>query len=107
MLGLLILFFIAKAFYTLADKHGRNKWVFGILSIAIYYGSAFLGGMLIGIIAIAMGNESIFELSDMALNLIALPFGLLAVGLTYYLLKRNWERNPRDTATELLDDTHF
>ena len=107
MIGLLILFFIGKAFFTLAQKHNRNKWLFGILSVVIYYGSAFLGGMLIGVIAIATENEQIFEMSDFALNLIALPFGLLSVGLAYYILKRTWEKNPKDQNPDLLDSTNF
>lgn len=107
MLGLLLIFFIGKAFFTLAQTHKRNKWLFGVLGIVVYYGMAIIGGLVIVFIAVAMGNESILELSDTILGLMGVPVGLLAVWGFHYMLRKNWASNPKSQNPDLLDNSNF
>lgn len=105
MIALLILFFIGKWFYELAKKHGRNGWLYGILGVVVYYGSAIIGGFLIGFIAVMVGYEEILNWPDLALNLIAIPIGILGIMLVHRVLRKNWENNPKNQDSELLDST--
>ena len=107
MLGLLVLFFIGKAFFNLAKKHHRNKWLFAVLGIAVCYGMIIIGGIIVVLIAVELGNESILNLSDALLGLMGVPIGLLSAWLFYYLLRKNWEGNPKDQNPELLDSSDF
>ena len=93
MLGILLIYFIGKYFYTLAGKYGKNQWGYAILGIASYY----LGTMILGII-LAIGFEiwsttSIDEINDVVLNFIALPFGLISCYIAYKLLENHWKKN--------------
>ena len=107
MLVLLLIYFIGKAFYNLAIKHDRNKWLFGMIGVVTYYGMTIIGGLVIVFIAISGGNESILELPEYILGLIGVPVGLLSVWLLHYLLRKNWEGNPKDQNSELLDGADF
>ncbi len=107
MLGLLLIYFIGKAFFNLALKHGRNKWLFGVLGVVVYYGMMIIGVFLIGAVAILAENESFIELSDTILGIIGIPIGLLSVWLFHYLLRKSWEKNPKDQNSELLDENNF
>jgi hypothetical protein len=104
MLGLLLLYWIGKWHYTLAEKHNKSKWLFGVLGaltyIIFYLGSSFL----IGIIAALSGADWIFELPDIALGFIGLPFGLIATWALRAILKRQWENTLEAPEGELLDD---
>ncbi len=107
MLGLLLIYFIGKWFYTLADKHQKNKWLFAILGIAVYYGMTIIGGFIIGFIAAMSGSEAIFNLPDVAWGLMAIPIGLIGMWLFHRILRKNWENNPARSENELLDETDF
>ena len=107
MLGLILIYFIGKSFYTLAQKYKRNKWLFAILGVVTYYGMTIIGGLIIMFIAAAVGNESIFELPDVVLGLMGVPIGLLSVWGLHYLLRKNWVGHPKDQNPELLDGNDF
>ncbi|MGJ8593452.1 MAG: hypothetical protein ACSHXF_12950 [Aquaticitalea sp.] len=90
MLGLIFLHFIGKYFYKLAEEFNRNKWLFAILGIVIYYIGTFIGGIILGLL------DEFVELgfnwdNNVALALVVLPFGLGATYLFYYILKRQWK----------------
>lgn len=102
MLGILLIFFIGRYFYYLAEDYGKQKWVFAILGVLTYYAGTFVGGLIIGIGLVIMGGTSIEEINRFVLSFMVLPFGVgLCYGL-YYILKSYWEKNkPLDT--DLID----
>lgn len=104
MIGILLLFFIGKAFYELAKKHNRNKWIFAILGIGAYYLGVTLGGFLLGMIAVLFEWEAVFEIPEFALGLLLMPVGLFAVWILHYALKKNWTQNKIEPHSELLDN---
>ncbi len=107
MLGLIIIYFIGKWFYKLAEKHDRQKWLFAILGVVVYYGMSLLGGIVIVIIAISAGNEAILDTPDILLGLMGVPIGLLSMWGFHTILRKNWEANPKNSQSELLDNTEF
>jgi high-affinity Fe2+/Pb2+ permease len=105
MLGILLLYFIGKYFYQLAEDFNKNRWAFAILGIVTYYAGTFIFGLLIGILMAVSGNNSFFEMNDIVLSLIALPFGLLSTWALHATLKKSWRKQKiiaKDTT--ILDD---
>lgn len=92
MLGILFIYFIGKYFYKLAEQFNKNKWLFAILGVVIYYVGTFVGGVVLGIM------DGLLDLgfnwdNDMALGLVALPFGIASAYLFHFLLKKQWEKS--------------
>jgi hypothetical protein len=107
MIGLLIIYFIGKWFYKLAEKHQRQKWLFAILGVVVYYATAILGGFAIILIAVAVRDEEILDSLYPLLGLMGLPIGLLSIWGFHTILRKNWEGNPMGSQTELLDNTEL
>lgn len=106
MIGLVILFFIAKWLYNLAKTYKKaNAWLYGLLAIVTYYGTTFLAGIVIGIILIASDSNMLeTDSGELILTLIAIPFGAGGVALLHYLLKRNWSKQ-KVFEDQIIDDS--
>lgn len=92
MIGLILLYFIGKSYYTLAERHSKHKWGHVILGIVSYYVGSFIGGILIGALFYALNDqESLESMGDIILGIMVMPFGLLICYALYFILKRNWE----------------
>jgi uncharacterized Tic20 family protein len=106
MIGLLLVFYLGKQFYTLADQFGKNKWGFGILGVVFYLLGTFLFGVIFSLLAIYTDNSDMLGTSEMFLNLLSIPFGLLLAWGLYASLKKSWSKvESNDIDAELLDDT--
>jgi hypothetical protein len=105
MLSILFIYFIGKAFYTLAEEHNKHNWLFGILGVVSYYAGAFLGGILIGVIYVIQNPDGVMEeLDDRLLSLLTIPIGLLSCWLFYRILKSQWGKQAsRASEIEVLD----
>lgn len=102
MLGILLIFFIGKYFYKLAEEHDKSKWGFAILGIASYYAGTFITGILLGVFLVIIGSEEFLDTtSELALGLIVLPFGMLASYLLYKALERTWRKAIKVKADEI------
>jgi MFS family permease len=91
MLGIVLIYWLGKYFYQLAEKYNQNKWLYAILGIVVYYVSQLLFGFLLGIL-----NELFswgINFDNFAINLLGIPVGLLASYLFYFLLEKVWERD--------------
>lgn len=91
MLGLILLYFIGKHFYTLADDYEKGTWKFAILGIVCYYVGSFLGGIIIFIAGIEIAETDSFA-DRMVWSIISLPFGLGACTGMYHILKNKWKK---------------
>ena len=103
MLGLLLIYFIGRYFYNLADDFNKNKWLFTILGIVSYYVFYFLFAFLGGIIIALLSLTSILELPEIVLGLMFIPFGIFGAWLFYFLLKKNWKKSAIKTDENILD----
>ena len=93
MLGLLLLYWIGKYYYKLAEEYDKSKWGFTILGIAAYYGGIVLFGILIVTILELSAPETINGLNDTVLGIMMLPFGILSTYLVYKYLEKTWRKN--------------
>ena len=50
MLGLLLLYWVGKYFYKLAEEHDKSKWGFAILGVVSYYAGIVVFGFITGIV---------------------------------------------------------
>lgn len=100
MLGIILIFFVARLFYSLADKYGRNKWVFAILSIVNFFGIQVVIGLLIGL----FGDTSILD-DELLLTVIGLLSSIAATTILYFSLQAFWQKHPKNKVetTDLLD----
>lgn len=91
MLGLILLYWIGKYFYKLAEEFNKQKWGFAILGIVIYYAGSFLFGGIIMFVIELISEGFIENTNDFVLSLIAIPFGILACYLLYAFLEKKWK----------------
>ena len=102
MLGILLIYFIGKRFFDLADEFNQNKWLYAILSIVIYYAAG-----VVFVIVLAILNE-IFELgfdweNSFGIQLLAIPIGLAADYGLYMILKNKWKKSVVIVKDEIQD----
>lgn len=77
MLGILLLYFVGKAFHTLAKQYDKESpWKYVVGGLASYYGGLILGAFSIGLIGTEAGMD-IEGMSDLALGVMSIPFGVL------------------------------
>lgn len=92
MLGLILIYFVGRAFYRLAETYNKSKWGFAVLGVASYYAGLFLGAMLIGVVMGLIDPYMIDEMPEIAFGLMCIPLGVLACWGTYKLLERTWKQ---------------
>lgn len=104
MLGIFLLYYIAKPFYTLAENHQKGKWLYAILAILAYYLGTFVAGILIALISELGFHYSIDNYNNYVLGLMAMPLGILFAWAFYKFLVRKWEKNNEFTDAGILDE---
>ena len=102
LLGIILIFFVGKAFYDLAGLHHKSRWGFAILGVATYYAGITLAGFLMAI-ASEVGVFSFIEYPETVLGIMAFPFGVLSCWGTYALLKKQWSKTRKADTHEVLD----
>lgn len=99
MLGIVLLFFIGRAFHRLAGAHGHSPWGYAVLSIVLFYAIqillAFIPVFIWGLIDPAGADEFLVTLEERELLYSLLAAVLAGAGIVglYYGLKRRWENN--------------
>ncbi|TMM57146.1 hypothetical protein FEE95_11685 [Maribacter algarum] len=93
MLGLLLLYWIGKYFYKLAEEYDKSQWGYAILGIISYYGGTIFFGIIIGILSEIVAPGSIDTVNETVLGLIMLPFGVLTCYLLYKYFEKTWKKN--------------
>lgn len=92
MLGILLIYFIGKRFYDLADEYYQKKWLFAILGVATYYAVGTACVVFIAILDVYFFGWNFDWQSSFGMNLLAVPLGLLAVWGLYQILERRWKK---------------
>lgn len=91
MLGILLIFFIGKYYYELAQDYYKHRWVYGIFGIIIYYVGTAIGGVILGLLDLIFAWNFDWD-NSLFLGLLALPFGISAAYVIYILLKKKWKK---------------
>lgn len=102
MLSLLFIYFLGKPFYTLAQKHNQNVWLFAILGVVVYYVSSILAGIFLGLLSVLL-SLGLENMSETVLGLFTIPFGLLGCWGFYKLLEHKW-KNMIQVEIESIDE---
>ena len=93
MLGALLIYWIGKYFYQLAEEHEKSKCGYAILGIAIYYLGSFGAGIVVGIVFGIISPGYIETVNETLLSVLLLPFGILACYVLYKYLEKSWNKN--------------
>lgn len=88
---MILVIVIASIFYKLADKYNENKWTFAITSIAVYFGSSFVVGIIIGISCLIFDFD-IDKISDSTLTIISFITGIICSYIFYKFLEKKWKK---------------
>ena len=102
MLGIVLIYFIGRYFYRLAEEFNQNKWLYAILGVITYYVGTFVGGIVLALFDELFGFGINWE-NNFTLGLIALPFGIASVYLLYILLQRKWKKSVSLVKDEIQD----
>ena len=92
MLGVVLIYFIGRYFYRLAEYYSQNKWLFAILGIVVYYAAGIMFGVILGIVDLVFELNLDFD-NLFGINLLGIPLGIAACYGFYYLLKKKWEKS--------------
>lgn len=103
MLGILFIYFIGKYFYELAKDNQKNKWMFAILGVVVYYAGGFLLLTPVYLLVYLAFPELVENLSERNLGFLGIPFGIGACFLFYYLLKKQWSKGIKLPLEEIDD----
>ena len=93
MFGLILLFFIGKYYYKLAEQFNKSKVGFAILGVVLYYAGTIVFGLAFGLIAEVVSPGYIDTINEYALGLLSVPFGLITCFLIYKYLKKQWQKS--------------
>ena len=103
MLALVLMYWIGKYFYKLAEEYNKSPWGFAILGIVVYYGAIVLSGLIVGIVMALTSPETLDNFNETLLSFLLLPFGILSCYLLYKYLEKTWKKNTPDPV-ELIDE---
>lgn len=102
MLGILLIYYIGKRFYELADTYEKHKWVYAITSVVMYY----LSGIVIITLLVILDDLFFWGFdwdTRFGMNLLSIPVGLLAVWLLYNGLEKRWKKSTAKFEDEIQD----
>lgn len=104
MIGIILIYFVGKAFYDLAHEHDRSRWGFAILGVLSYYAGTFLAGVVAVFIYDFILLSSIDDVPEIGLQLAAVPIGILTCWGFYKILQSHWrEKSSVADDSEVLD----
>lgn len=103
MLGLVLLYWIGKYFYKLAEEYNKNQWGFAILGVVVYYGGILLFSVIIGVILEVFFPGVLDTFDETLFGFLMLPFGILSCYLLYKYLEKSWEKN-KPNPNKLIDE---
>jgi hypothetical protein len=104
MLGIIFIYWVGKKYYYLAIKNEKNKWIYSILGIVIYYLGTIIGVFIFSIILPKILNHSLSNEENLGLNYLSIPVGFLFTWLFYKFLVYKWENNFYYKNSEILDE---
>lgn len=102
LLALILIFFVGKAFYELAERYNRSRWGFAVVGVATYYAGIFASWFVMGIFS-ELGIVAFSDFPEAVLGIMAFPFGVLSCWGTYSFLKKQWGKPKKVDTMDILD----
>jgi uncharacterized membrane protein (DUF485 family) len=103
MLGLVLLYWIGKRFYKLAEEYNKSEWGYAILGVVVYYGGIVFVSFIVGFVGAIVSPGFTDNMNDVLFGLLMIPFGILSCYGLYKYLENNWKKNQPDP-NELIDE---
>ena len=88
---MILVIIIASIFYKLAAKYNESKWTYAIASIAVYFGSSFIIGLIIGVFSLIFDFD-FDRINELTITLISFVSGITASYFFYKLLEKKWKK---------------
>ena len=106
MLGLILIYFVGKAYYELAKKYNKTAWLYAVLGVVSYYAGIVAAVFSFIYYQAYVNNHIIDESEDMKYSLMSIPVGVVICLAFYQILKYNWKKKAEAIQTDegLLDD---
>lgn len=90
-LSYIFLFYVGFYFYRLAEIHKRNKWLFGLLGIVVYFASTVLYLLYLRFFL----EENLEELDMIKVTFKSFLIGLTSVVIVFQILSFIWSRKDK------------
>lgn len=103
MFGLILIYFIGKRFYKLAEQYSQNRWLYAILSIVVFYGAQFVFGIIIASLDLLFDWGINWDDNINGFNLLGIPIGLLTLWGFYVLIEARWKKKFTPIIDEISD----
>ena len=103
MLGLLLLYWVGKYFYKLAEEHDKSKWGFAILGIVSYYAEMVLFSFIAGIVMELVSPGFVDTMNEMLFGILMIPLGVLCCYIFYKALESSWKKADSNNSNELIN----
>lgn len=100
MLGIIFIYYLGRYFYRLAEAYNKHTWGYAILGVVTYYVGMFIAALAMMIL---LEYTPSADVPEVLINLLAIPFGLLAAWGLYKHFKKRWSGVVIDTHSDLLD----
>lgn len=104
MLGILFMYLVGREYYKLALFYQKGGWPYALAGVAAYYGGLLLGGLLVAIAYAMFTEESIEDISESSISLMAFPFGVISCVALYQYFKISWKKSAAKPNNEILDE---
>lgn len=91
MLSIILIYYVGKKFYDLAGQFDKNKWVYAISSIVLYYASSFILGLILGVLDIYVFEWGIDWDSSIGIKIGGIAVGIITLWGFYTYLEKKWD----------------
>ncbi|PSR15285.1 MAG: hypothetical protein DA408_01290 [Bacteroidetes bacterium] len=79
---MLVAILIVVAFVRRADELGLNKWIWGAVALAAYFGTQLLIGLILGLFLVDQGT-TLEQSEELGLNLVGIIVGGICAYVAY------------------------
>ena len=98
-LSYIFLFYVGFYYYRLAEIHKRNKWLFGLLGVALYFGASLIYPFYVRFFS----EVTLEELDIFKISLKSFLVGLITVVIVFQILSFIWSRKKKVNQKETGD----
>jgi hypothetical protein len=91
MLGLVLIYWVGRKFYDLADYHKRSQWGYTFVGLGIYFGTQLIFGMVLELLNPGL-IDGLDKSSGLGLDLLGMAIGGLVWYLALQYFTKKWEQ---------------
>ena len=95
ILTIIIIYYLGRQFYRLAEKYDKKRMPYAILGVVIYYLTMLTMAFILGMIYFIITGDAELENSssiETILGILSIPFGLLGAYLLHRYLDKKWKK---------------